>query len=159
MKCNLSCTYNKRSKLFKWKYTEVSIKDLDDVWHQLTCYFEVPSKRKIIISGHEACCQYLKDIKEAVENYKIIDKDNLQSFFCFKEHIKNLLYDICYQGYIMTGPGICDEYVSLFDECEKEYHSDSINMVKLIELFERLHIEERILIGKMYGMKKIKNAK
>ena len=159
MKCNLSCAYNKRSKMFWWENIEIPIKDLDEIWYQLTFYFKVSSSRKINIFGYEACCHYLKDIKETVENNKDMDKDNLKLFLKFKEHIKNLLRDICYRGYIMTSPSICDEYINIFNKCEKEYNSSSLDMVKLIELFEQLHIEERTLIGKMYGLKIIKNAK
>lgn len=70
MCCNLLCSYNKRKKIFEWLYIDFDIDNINGVWKQLNYYFQRGSNRKTIVFGYEACCRYIHDVEQLLEDDK-----------------------------------------------------------------------------------------
>lgn len=159
MKCDLLCTYNKRSKVFRWTSANTDIIDIDELVQIIINYVKTDEKRKIIISGYEACCEYINYLKENIEIDDNIDKNLLSIFWQFKTHVKNLVEDIFNNRYVVAPISLCNEFFNVYNVCEKAYNDDNTKLIDFLTLIDELHLQERDIFAKIYGLRVIKNVR
>lgn len=157
MKCDLLCTYNKRSNVFDWSDNNINIVDIDELAQMIINYVKGHEKRKIIISGYEACCKYIDYLKENIKSNETVNKDLFSAFWHFKTHVKNLVEDIFNNGYVVASISICDEYFDIYTNCEKAYNDENTKLIDFLNLIDELHLQEKDKLAKIYGLRIIKH--
>ena len=159
MKCDLLCTYNKHSKVFDWSNDNTDIIDIDELIQIIITYVKIHEKRRIIISGYEACCDYIDYLKENIDIDDSINKSALLLFWQFKTHVKNLVEDIFNNGYVVAANSLCNDFINAYNACEKAYNDDNTKLIDFLNLIDELHLQERDILAKIYGLRVIKYAK
>lgn len=158
MKCDLLCTYNKRSEVFEWSDNNTDIVDINELIQMIINYVKANEERKIIISGYEACCEYIDNLKENIE-IDNIDKKVLSVFWQFKTHVKNLVEDMFNNGYVVASISLCNDFFNAYNVCEKAYNDDNTKLIDFLNLIDELHLQERDIFAKIYGLRVIKNVR
>ena len=156
---NLLCTYNKRRKVFNWKNTGREITDVDELFQEVISYTSIADNRKIIVTGFEACYRYIEYLKDKLSNDIALKKHDFEVFWNFKSHVKALIENIFTNNYVVTSSSLCNDYLKVFKQCEMVYKNEVINFKSFLELIDTLHMQEKDILSKAYGLRVIKYAK
>lgn len=159
MNCNLSCTYNKRNKIFDWNNIDKEVTDVDELFRELISYTKLESNSKTVSTGYDACYKYIGYLKNNLINDIELKKQDFKVFWDFKSNVKKLIENVFANNYVVTSPSLCNDYFKTFNKCKTLYNSVKIDYKSLLQSIELLHIQEKDIIGKVYGLRIIKYAK
>lgn len=159
MKCDLLCTYNKRSKVFDWSDNNTDIVDIDELVQMIINYVKANEKRTIIISGYDACCEYIDNLKENIDIDDNIDKNLISPFWIFKTHVRGLVKDIFSNQYVVAPISLCNDFFNAYNACEKAYNDENTKLIDFLNFIDELHLQERDIFAKIYGLRVIKNVR
>lgn len=159
MNCSLLCTYNKRNKVFSWKNINKEFTDVDGLFQEILLYTRTDNNRKNIVTGYEACNRYIDHLKDKFSNDIELQKQDFEVFLGFKSHVKDIVEYIYTKNFVVTSSSLCNNYLRVFKQCKMMYDNKSIDFKKFLDLIDFLHMQEKDILSKAYGLRIIKNAK
>lgn len=148
--------YDEKTKRFRYSKQLANITDTETKWEILHKYlYADQNQHNNVIYGYKACCDFINNKNKEL----YLHLCDLSELFEFKEDIFRIIHDLCYGGYVITSPTICDKCINMWKKCKNIYHSACTNKDTIFKLLTELHKEENDLIKKMFGLRVFKNIR